>query len=109
MERINSIIAANTGNKSSIFESKVRGFTKIFNWFLMSQDFSIYEKMVLITIKQYAKGKDKCWPAIKTIAEKARCSDTNVKLAIKSLKRKSMMEVSREKGIKSNVYSKIKI
>jgi len=104
MQSVSSIINKNISKEGGLLNTKINGFTKVPNLFLMRQDINIYEKMIMIILKKYKMNKTLCWPSLKTIAEKARCSETTVKETIKKLENKELLIKSRDKKFKSNVY-----
>jgi DNA-binding MarR family transcriptional regulator len=104
METLGSIMARSVNKRGGLLNAKINGFTKVPNLFLMRQDIGTYEKMIMIILKKHKMYNPTCWPSMKTIAEEARCSETTVKKTIKSLKNKKLLFISKERGIKSNVY-----
>lgn len=84
--------------------NKGNGFTKIPNIFIDNSDLTIFEKMVFIVIKKHMFWKNFCWPSIPTIAKEASCGESSVKKAIKSLKAKKYLEITKTDKIKSNIY-----
>ncbi len=87
------------------FIKKINGYTMVPNWFIASNSFSIYEKMVLIVIKKHLMNKKECWPSIKTIAKEADCSEYSAKKAINSLVEKDRLTKKPNGHFRNNVYS----
>lgn len=86
--------------------AKSRGhFTMIYNSFIMSQDFSGYEKLVWVVLKKYKMTHNTCWPSHKTIAERTGWSISTIKKALKGLESKGMIKIERKPNHRSNVYS----
>lgn len=108
METAGSIIAGNLKH-NNVLNAKIKGFTQIPNLFLMRPDLNVYDKMVMIIIKQHKMKNKNCWPSIKTIALILQCSETTVKKSIKKLSNKGLFTKSRDKEHKSNVYNNIRI
>ena len=87
------------------FSKKINGFTQIPNWFIASDNFSIYEKMVLIVIKKHLMKKRECWPSIRKISKEADCSEYSTKKAINSLIKKDRLTKRSNGHFRNNVYS----
>jgi len=104
METIGSIITSNLSGRYTLLNAKINGFTQIPNSFLACQDINIYEKMMIIIIKKYKMKNPFSWPAIKTIADEMRCSETTVKKTTKSLENKRLLIKKKDSRYRSNVY-----
>ena len=61
MENIGDIIKKKDGITFN-FPKRAEAFTKVPNEFLISENYSAYEKLVLIVIKMHQMGKRWCWP-----------------------------------------------
>lgn len=62
------------------------------------------DKLVFASIKRYMnKDTRSCFPAIRTVAKKLKCSDTKVQNAIYRLENAGLIKIKREEG-KSNSY-----
>jgi len=104
MESIGNVLNQNRKIRENITQ-KARGqFTQIPNSLIISKSFTIYEKMVWIVIKKYLMRHDTCWPGISTIADNARCGDSSVKKAIKSLEERGIITKDKQSNRKSNIY-----
>jgi DNA-binding MarR family transcriptional regulator len=89
---------------STIKKARERNFTKVPNEFIMSKDFTLYEKMIWIVLKKYLMSHETCWPGIAAIARCAGCSESTVKKAIKGLEIKRMIKRSNSAAHRSNTY-----
>lgn len=62
------------------------------------------DKLVFASIKRYMnKDTRSCFPAIRTVSKKLKCSDTKVQNAIYRLEEAGLIKIKREEG-KSNSY-----
>ena len=101
-EKISSIIERTKSKRE--LSKIVNGFTQIPNWFLVSSDYSVYDKMTYIMIKKYKMNKTYCWPSVSTLAKRIGCSESSVKKATKNLIRRGLIEKGKNKKIRSNIY-----
>lgn len=108
MEGIASIIKTKSDWVNSLKARKKGHFTMVYNEFICSEDFTIYEKMVFIVLNKYLMRHKTCWPNFSTISKSARCGETSVKKAIKGLVSKGMISIDRGNGRRSNTYSVLK-
>jgi DNA-binding MarR family transcriptional regulator len=102
MQKLSNILAETSVHKK--LKARAKGFTQIPNWFLMDQNYTIYDKMTYILIKKYKMKKDHCWPSIKTLAERIGCSESSVKKSIKRLIASEAIRKGKNKKIRSNIY-----
>jgi len=84
--------------------TRINGFTMIPNVFLVREDITIYEKMVMIVITMHKMNKGYCWPSEETLAREASCSISTVKKAIKGLQGKNVLSKTKSKKHRSNTY-----
>lgn len=89
-------------NISSV--TKATGFTQVPNWFLVSSEYSAYDKLVCIMLKKYKMTRQYCWPSIKTLAKRVGCSESTVKKSIKNLIKAGLVVKDKNKKIRSNIY-----
>jgi len=84
------------------------------NWFwvenaILHLDLDVYEKMVFITLCQFADAEGQCYPSLQTIAKAASCSRRKVSAVIAKLIAKKMItkvnRISTSGDKTSNVYT----
>ncbi len=103
MNNINEILSGSVhfGN----IRSRMNGhFTLVYNSFLIDENFTGYEKLVLIMLKKYKMTHDTCWPSQKTLALKCGWSVSTIKKAIAGLERKGMIIKEKNLRRRSNTY-----
>lgn len=76
-------------------------FIQVYNNFLRSDNFDIYEKLVFMELKSYAGAKNSCFPGQSGIAKDLGISLRKVVATIKSLSDKGVIVVINQKT-KSN-------
>jgi DNA-binding MarR family transcriptional regulator len=92
--------------KFEIIKKKASGhFTKVPNSFIMSENFTSYEKLVFIVLSKYKMTHQTCWPSHKTIAKNSGYSISTVKKALKGLETKGKIIKERKPNHRSNIYT----
>jgi DNA-binding MarR family transcriptional regulator len=84
-------------------KSKNKGFAMITTDFVQSDNYTIYEKIILIILKSFCFKSNLCWPSINKLAEKTPCSRGTVIKALKSLEDKRLIDKIKGDHI-SNTY-----
>lgn len=105
MESIKKILKRENKSFKDI-KRKVKGhFTMVPNSFIMSEDFTSYEKLIWIILNKYKMTHQTCWPSHKTVSKNSGCSISTVKKALKGLEIKGKIKKEKKKNYKSNVYT----
>lgn len=77
-------------------------------WVWQTSDLKGTELLIELALADFANDEGKCWPSVRTIARKARCSERRVQLALNRLKdegRLSVDEQASETHRHTNVYT----
>jgi len=80
-----------------------KGFTKVENKIITSQNVSPTEKLVIVCLLMHKMDKECCFPSFDKISEETGYHRNTVKKTIKSLDDKRFIRIVKNKG-KSNKY-----
>lgn len=80
-----------------------RKFTMVYNDFLESNKLSATEKILFIMLKKYANENSKCFPSLKTLADKVGISKQTVITTLDSMEKKGVIHVEKRYNKKTKV------
>jgi hypothetical protein len=81
-----------------------RGFTQVPNVIVDSDILSVYAHRVYTLLLYYARQDDACWPGQEGLALRAKCSERQVREAIRDLEGAGLVRTRRRGQGKTNVY-----
>lgn len=87
--------------QSGLFQ---HGFTIVPNVVLTSEVLDVYAMTVYTLLLYYARQDDSCWPGQEGLAKKAKCSDRQVREAIRALEAVGLVRTRRRGRGMTNVY-----
>ena len=83
-----------------------KGFTMLYNTILQSDNYNVYEKVILMVLKSFCFKSNECWPSINMIAKMIGCCRNTVMKTLMLLETKGLIQ--KIKGEHSSTTYKVK-